>query len=149
MLKQTESRFTGGRSAQRGPLGIRAALRAVFRPPANRRSAGQWRDAPTGCVGATLSLPPIYEKLADLTQLYPHAGSFCFFTDTANLPTILREGCLFSRDEARRRGVIKLDCASAKVLVGTPAWVHKCVRLYFAPLTPMLYRVEGIKRTAD
>jgi hypothetical protein len=96
-----------------------------------------------------LALPPIYEKLAELTQLYPHAGSFCFFTDTANLPTILREGCLFSRDEASRRGLIKLDCASTRVLAGTPTWVHKCVRLYFAPLTPMLYRIEGIKRTAD
>lgn len=44
---------------------------------------------------------------------------------------------------------MRRDCASASVLSNTPPWVKDYVRLYFAPKTPMLYLVEGIKRQPD
>ena len=46
-------------------------------------------------------------------------------------------------------GLVRNDCASASVLTNTPLWVRDYVRLYFAPRTPMLYQVEGIKRRPD
>jgi len=89
------------------------------------------------------------QKLADLRKKHPHAGQFCFFTDTENLPAIFKAGKLLCRSGVQKQNLLRRDCASQEVLQATPAWVHDYVRLYFAPLTPMLYRVEGIKRTPD
>jgi len=89
------------------------------------------------------------ELLAQLRQHHRHAGHFCFFTDEANLTSIVTSKRLYCRREALARGLIEVDCASAEVLSAAPAWVQNYVRLYFAPLGPMLYRTEGIKRVAD
>jgi hypothetical protein len=88
-------------------------------------------------------------RLAELKVEHAHAGAFCFFTDLANLPAIFETGKLLCRAEVLRRGMLVRDCASQTVLGKTPAWVHDYVRLYFAPATPMLYQIEGIKRRAD
>jgi hypothetical protein len=87
--------------------------------------------------------------LAQLRRRHGHAGHFCFFTDLDNLPSIVHGYRLLNRNECLARGLIRVDCASAAVLTAAPAWVHDCVRLYFAPLGPMLYRTEGIKRLGD
>jgi len=97
---------------------------------------------------------PLSQEFAEraleaLHQHYPHAGDFCFFADLSNLPPILSAGALLSRNAAMRAGLVRTDCAAPSILAQTPAWVNDCVRLYFAPRTPMLYRVEGIKMRPD
>jgi hypothetical protein len=89
------------------------------------------------------------DKLQQLRQSYQHAGEFCFFSDTDNIASILSQGRLYCRAEAVRQGLLQRDCASARVLDGTPEWVQDYARLYFAPRTPMLYRTEGLKREQD
>lgn len=91
----------------------------------------------------------VTSKIAALKAKFPHAGDFCFFTDIKNLRSIFDEKLLYSRNLAIAKGVLKFDCASAQVLNGTPAWVKDYFRCYFAPRTPMLYRVEGIKQQQD
>jgi len=86
------------------------------------------------------------ERLLALKGQYAHAGDFCFFTDTENLPGICASRRLLCRSHVLQQGVLRLDCASPDVLKKTPPWVHDYVRLYFAPRTPMLYQIEGIKR---
>ena len=88
-------------------------------------------------------------KLAELKERYEHAGNFCFFTDTENLPSIFEADRLLCRSRAIKEGLLIRDCASPEVLSKTPSWVHDHVRLYYAPATPMLYQVEGIKRQPD
>jgi len=88
-------------------------------------------------------------KIAELKARFAHAGDFCFFTDIKNLRPILAEKALYSRNMALAKGLVKCDCASASVLNGTPPWVRDYARIYFAPKTPMLYRVEGIKHQQD
>ncbi len=88
----------------------------------------------------------VTDKLAALQAQYAHAGDFCFFVDTDNLPGIFAAGRLLCRNRAVQAGMVRVDCASTTILAQTPAWVRDYVRLYFAPLTPMLYQVEGIKR---
>lgn len=87
--------------------------------------------------------------LTSLQTQYPHAGDFCFFADIDNLVRICTLGEMLSRQLAESMGVIASDCAAPLVLNQTPTWVKNYVRLYFAPQTPMLYRVEGIKRIPD
>jgi hypothetical protein len=88
-------------------------------------------------------------KLAALRAQHAHAGDFCFFTDIENLPAIFQAGQLLCRSSVLKQGLLRLDCASQDVLNKTPGWVHDHVRLYFAPGTPMLYQIEGIKRQPD
>jgi hypothetical protein len=96
-----------------------------------------------------ITLSYLTAKLAALRATHAHAGNFCFFTDTENLPAIFGAGRLLCRAAVLRRGVLRLDCASQQVLSVTPPWVHDYVRLYFAPGTPMLYKIEGFKRQPD
>lgn len=96
-----------------------------------------------------LSVAYLSEKLAELRKTYQHAGDFCFFADAGNAAAILKRGALLSRRRAQNEGLLQLDCASTSVLSNTANWVKEHVRLYFAPKTPMLYNVEGIKRTND
>jgi len=91
----------------------------------------------------------IAAKIATLRQQYPHAGDFCFFTDISNLPAIFSSGRLLPRSVVVANGALQHDCASSTVLDKTPPWVHERVRLYYAPATPMLYQIEGIKRSQD
>jgi ssDNA thymidine ADP-ribosyltransferase, DarT len=91
----------------------------------------------------------VADRLQQLKTRFSHAGDFCFFTDVDNLPSIFSAKYLLSRNIAAAAGLMQRDCASASVLSNTPSWVRDYVRLYFAPKTPMLYHVEGIKRRPD
>jgi hypothetical protein len=89
------------------------------------------------------------DLLSELRKTHQHAGDFCFFTDEANLPSIVTGNRLYCRREALTRGLIEVDGASPEVLSNAPAWAQDYVRLYFAPKTPMLYQTEGLKRVPD
>lgn len=93
-----------------------------------------------------ISVEVVDAKLAELRSWYPHAGMFCHFTELANLRAILQAGSLLSRNAAIAAGCLMTDTASPSVNSRAPAWVHDFARLYFAPRTPMLYDVEGVKR---
>lgn len=88
-------------------------------------------------------------RLSELADQFDYAGKLCLFTDVSNLSPILRSGYLFSRSRVIKDGLLRKDCASEEILSETQDWVHDYVRLYHAPLTPMLYQVEGIKRVRD
>jgi hypothetical protein len=100
-------------------------------------------------VRMSISQQFVADRLGQLKTRFSHAGDFCFFTDVDNLPSIFGARSLLSRNRAAAAGLIRHDCASASVLSNTPPWVRDYVRLYFAPKTPMLYHVEGIKRRPD
>lgn len=89
------------------------------------------------------------EKIRELRIKFRYAENFCFFVDIDTLPSIFGAGALLSRNRTLEAGLMRRDCASASVLSNTPPWVRDYVRLYFAPKTPMLYDVEGIKRQPD
>ena len=67
------------------------------------------------------------------------------FTDVHNAVSILESGALYSRQEAQRRGVMTVDCASPDVIANTRDEHLRFVRLYFRPKTPTQYRNEGIR----
>lgn len=96
-----------------------------------------------------ISVALAQSKISALCPKYPHAGTFCLFTDIANLPGIFSLGKLLCRSEALKQDCLRVDCASQQVLRSAPTWVQDYVRLYFAPATPMLYVIEGIKRQTD
>lgn len=89
------------------------------------------------------------DLLSELRKTHEHAGDFCFFTDEANLPSIVTGKRLYCRREALDRGLIEVDGAAPEVLSKAPGWAQNYVRLYFAPKTPMLYQTEGLKRVPD
>lgn len=67
------------------------------------------------------------------------------FTDVHNAVAILKSGCLFSRNEARRRGLMEVDNASAEIIQRTKLEHLSYARLYFRPRTPTQFRNEGIR----
>ena len=67
----------------------------------------------------------LQSQLAVLQQVHPHAGDFCFFTDTDNLRPILSSGMLLCRNQAQQTVGIKRDCASSSVNGNAPGWVHE------------------------
>jgi len=67
------------------------------------------------------------------------------FTDVRNAVSILQTGHLYSRIEAERRGLMKVDNASPRIIEQTRPEHLKYVRLYFRPRTPTQYRNEGIR----
>ncbi|WP_461227214.1 DarT ssDNA thymidine ADP-ribosyltransferase family protein [Lacticaseibacillus suihuaensis] len=70
------------------------------------------------------------------------------FTDINNAVSILKDGRLYSREEAQRRGQMRNDNASRDVIDQTTADVAGMVRLYFRPLTPTQFHNEGFKPRA-
>ena len=70
------------------------------------------------------------------------------FTDIFNAISILKSECLYSRDEASRRKLLKVDGASSDVIDRTNPAHHRFVRMYYRPRTPTQYCSEGI-RTAS
>lgn len=67
------------------------------------------------------------------------------FTDVNNAASIIQGGCLYSRDEAVRRGLMRVDNASLEIIEQTRPEHLKHVRLYFRPRMPTQYRNEGIR----
>lgn len=55
---------------------------------------------------------------------------------------------LLSRKECQERGIQFYDAANKSVIQQTPH-AHDWVRLFFRPLTPTQYMMEGIRRTAE
>ena len=67
------------------------------------------------------------------------------FTDVHNAASIIQSGCLYSREEAVRRGLMRVDNASLEIIKQTRPEHLKYARLYFRPRTPTQYRNEGIR----
>lgn len=67
------------------------------------------------------------------------------FTDIDNAVSILKEGCLFSRTDASRLGLMQNENASRQVINITNSNITSKVRFYFRPLTPTQYHNEGLK----
>jgi hypothetical protein len=70
------------------------------------------------------------------------------FTDAQNAVGILESGRIYSRNRAQELGLIRVDSASAAI-VRRSTWAHGYVRLYFRPLTPTQYHVEGIRPPSE
>lgn len=69
-------------------------------------------------------------------------------TDVTNVVSILKTGCLYSRNEAVSKGLMLNDNASRQVIENTYNNATTIVRLYFRPLTPTQYFNEGYKHPA-
>ena len=67
------------------------------------------------------------------------------FTDIQNAVSILKQGVLFSREEALSRGLMDTDNASQEVIGSTYDEWKDYVRLYFRPKTPTQFRNEGFR----
>ena len=67
------------------------------------------------------------------------------FTDLNNAASIIQSGCLYSRAEVERRGLMRVDNASSEIILQTRPEHLNYVRLYFRPRTPTQYRNEGIR----
>jgi len=67
------------------------------------------------------------------------------FTDVHNAANILQNGYLYSRTEATKRGVMKVDNASPDIIHQTHPEHFNYVRLYFRPRTPTQFNNEGIR----
>jgi hypothetical protein len=67
------------------------------------------------------------------------------FTDVLNAVSILETGCLYSRSEASRLGLMQSENASPEIIQSTRPEHLQYVRLYFRPRTPTQYRNEGIR----
>jgi hypothetical protein len=65
------------------------------------------------------------------------------YSDIVNIVEILKEGILYSRSLAQSRGLLQIDSAGQNVLSNTETWLYNYVRLYFRPVTPPLWHVEG------
>lgn len=67
------------------------------------------------------------------------------YTDITNVVAILEQGCLYSRMDATRRGIMRNDNASTQVINMTSPEITSSVRFYYRPLTPTQYHNEGFK----
>lgn len=67
------------------------------------------------------------------------------YTDIGNALSIIRQGALFSRNEAQSRGLMATDNASPSIIDNTNDEWKDYVRLYFRPKTPTQYRNEGFR----
>lgn len=66
------------------------------------------------------------------------------FDDITAVASILRGGQLLSRSECDGRGITHIDAANQGVIAQSKH-AHDYVRLYFRPLTPTQWHMEGIK----
>lgn len=67
------------------------------------------------------------------------------FTDVNNAASIIQNGCLYSRADVERHGLMRVDNASSEIIQQTRPEHLNYVRLYFRPRTPTQYRNEGIR----
>ncbi len=81
--------------------------------------------------------------LTDSQKSWPR---FLFhFTDITNAKNILADGFLFSRARLQKSGKLTTDIASPEIIKSTADKWKTFVRLYFRPLTPMQYSIEGFR----
>lgn len=76
-------------------------------------------------------------------------GYLFHFTDIRNALSILKEGALLSRNEARARGLMHTNNASPEIIGNTADVWKDYARLYFRPRTPTQYRNEGFRPPPD
>lgn len=69
---------------------------------------------------------------------------FFRFDDVESVANILKVGRVYSRAECTLRDIQHRDAANQEVIRNSTL-AHKYVRLYFRPLTPTQFRMEGIK----
>lgn len=65
-----------------------------------------------------------------------------------NVIEILRRGVLLSRHDATQNGVVQNDIAPLDI-IGHREAAHNHARLYFRPLNPTQFHIEGIRKSAD
>lgn len=76
----------------------------------------------------------------------PWWPNFAFhYTDVMNAVSILRDGKLYSRQDATRMELMTNDNASRQVIDMTRSGATSSVRFYYRPLTPTQYHNEGYK----
>ena len=76
-------------------------------------------------------------------------SQYAFRFDTlASAAAILKSGVLLSRQECTRRGIDHHDAANRSVIENS-GYAHDLARLYFRPLTPTQYMMEGIKTASE
>jgi hypothetical protein len=81
--------------------------------------------------------------LTDSQKFWPR---FLFhFTNITNAKDILADGFLFSRAQLQKSGKLITDIASPEIIKSTADKWKSFVRLYFRPLTPMQYSIEGFR----
>lgn len=66
------------------------------------------------------------------------------YTDIRNAVSILQDGQLYSRIQAKQRGKMAVSNGSSEGLAGTDVNVLDCVRFYFRPKTPTQFWAEGV-----
>jgi ssDNA thymidine ADP-ribosyltransferase, DarT len=82
-------------------------------------------------------------KLGPARRWWPN---FLFrFDDIEAVGSILKSGHLLSRHEAESRELLMRDCASPEIIAATAEEHQRCARLYFRPLTPMQFTIEGVR----
>ncbi|MCL5066674.1 MAG: DUF4433 domain-containing protein [Firmicutes bacterium] len=67
------------------------------------------------------------------------------FTELSNVPSILQDNVLYSRQDATLNGLIASEVGDPGILNRTTDSVREYVRFYWRPRTPMLYGIEGIR----
>jgi len=67
------------------------------------------------------------------------------FTDITNAIEILRTGKIRCRADLERENALPVDIASPEIILSTDGEVKDYVRLYFRPLTPTQFHMEGIR----
>jgi hypothetical protein len=70
------------------------------------------------------------------------------FDDVRSVASILQRGAVLSREQCDREGIEHHDAANQAIIEATP-YAHRYVRLFFRPLTPTQFHMEGIKAAAD
>ncbi|MDY4576248.1 MAG: DarT ssDNA thymidine ADP-ribosyltransferase family protein [Intestinibacter sp.] len=88
------------------------------------------------------------EKVEQLKRDYNFKGLY-HFTDFSNLEQIFKSGYLYSRNESIQKFGGFQDGADPKMINKlrdlNRLFVMNCVRFYYRPKTPTLYRNEGVK----
>lgn len=91
----------------------------------------------------------IIKNNCDLHSSVSWWPKFAFhYTDVKNAVSILSCGCLYSRINAEKLGLMRNDNASRQVIDMTNTQATAHVRFYFRPLTPTQYHNEGYKHPA-
>ena len=81
------------------------------------------------------------ELISMLSSRYGFIG-FYHYTDFDNLGKILDSGYLICRSMNKNQFT---DAADQDALIRAPKWIFDQVRLFYFPLTPFLYKNEGVK----
>jgi hypothetical protein len=71
------------------------------------------------------------------------------FTDIINAVQILQSGKIRCRADLEREDALPVDIASPEIILSTDGEVKDYVRLYFRPLTPTQFHMEGIRPKSE